>query len=157
MGLEKIFFHEKAVEILLKVYEAENSGEHAYPLSISRDIGSPYSYISKMLGMFEENALVESEFEGRKRKIRLTDEGKKVAELLFELLNLLKKDFVSRKRLKELERIFYSLNGQKGEDALKILLPLKAELENFNSEDEEVVSSAKSLKARVEAILNEYR
>ncbi|WP_456369010.1 ArsR family transcriptional regulator [Geoglobus sp.] len=154
MGMEKLFLHEKAVEVLVKIYEAEKNGDYAYPLSISRDVGSPYSYISKVLGVFEENALIESEFEGRIRKVRLTEDGRKVAELLIELKNLLKRDFVARKKIRMLESAIYSLNGQKGEEALRILLPVKAELDRLETHDEEVLERVKILKKRVEEIIN---
>ena len=154
MSMEKLFLHEKAVEVLVKIYEAEKNGDYAYPLSISRDVGSPYSYISKVLGVFEENALIESEFEGRIRKVRLTEDGRKVAELLIELKNLLKRDFVARKKIRMLESAIYSLNGQRGEDALRILLPVKAELDRLETHDEEVLERVRILKKRVEEIIN---
>lgn len=154
MSMEKLFLHEKAVEVLVKIYEAEKNGDYAYPLSISRDVGSPYSYISKVLGVFEENALIESEFEGRIRKVRLTEDGRKVAELLIELKKLLSRDFVARKRIRMLESAIYSLNGQKGEEALRILLPVKAELDRLETHDEEVLERVRFLKKRVEEIIN---
>lgn len=154
MSMEKLFLHEKAVEVLVKIYEAEKNGDYAYPLSISREVGSPYSYISKVLGVFEENALIESEFEGRIRKVRLTEDGRKVAELLIELKKLLNRDFVARKKIRLLESEIYSLNGKRGEDALKILLPIKAELDRLETHDEEVLEKVRLLRRRVEEILN---
>ena len=154
MSMERLFLHEKAVEVLVKIYEAEKNGDYAYPLSISREVGSPYSYISKVLGVFEENALIESEFEGRIRKVRLTEDGRKVAELLIELKKLLNRDFVARKKVRLLENAIYSLNGQRGEDVLKILLPVKAELERIETGDEEVIERVNFLRGRIEEILN---
>ncbi|WP_457590243.1 ArsR family transcriptional regulator [Geoglobus sp.] len=154
MSMERLFLHEKAVEVLVKIYEAEKNGDYAYPLSISREVGSPYSYISKVLGVFEENALIESEFEGRIRKVRLTEDGRKVAELLIELKKLLNRDFVARKKVRLLENAIYSLNGQRGEDVLKILLPVKAELERIETGDEEVIEKVNFLRGRIEEILN---
>ncbi|AKG92297.1 hypothetical protein GAH_00350 [Geoglobus ahangari] len=154
MSMEKLFLHEKAVEVLVKIYEAEKNGDYAYPLSISREVGSPYSYISKVLGVFEENALIESEFEGRIRKVRLTEEGKRVAELLIELKKLLSRDFVVRKKVKMLESAIHGLNGQRGEDVLKMLLPVKAELERIETRDSEAMEKIRHLRAQVEEILN---
>ncbi|MBE8539769.1 ArsR family transcriptional regulator [Geoglobus acetivorans] len=154
MSVERLFLHEKAVDIIVKIYEAEKNGELAYPLSISREVGSPYSYISKVLGIFEDNALVESEFEGRIRKVKLTDDGKKVAELLIQLKGLLNRDFVARKKLKIIEDVFMSLDGHRGEKALRILLPLKAELERVESNDREVIERVEELRKRIEEIIN---
>ncbi len=154
MSMEKLFLHEKAVDIIVKIYEAEQNGENAYPLSISKEVGSPYSYISKVLGVFEENALIESEFEGRIRKVRLTEDGKKVAELLIELRKVLNRDFVARKKIKMLESVIESIDGNKGNMALKIVLPVKAELERLNTQDEEVIERAKRLMKAIEEIAN---
>ncbi len=54
MSLEKMFLHEKTVEIMIKILEAEENGKRVYPLIISKEIGSPYSYISKVLSEFEK-------------------------------------------------------------------------------------------------------
>ena len=154
MKLEKLFLHEKAVEVLLKIYEAEKNGDQAYPLSISKEVGSPYSYISKVIGIFEENALTESEFEGRIRKVRLTEDGKKIAELFLQLKQLLSMDLVTRKKIKELKKIVDSCNEQKGEELLRRILPVKAELEIIDSEDGEVLKMVEDLKNAIEEILN---
>ena len=154
MSMEKLFLHEKAVDIIVNIYRAEENGENAYPLSISKEVGSPYSYISKVLGIFEENALIESEFEGRIRKVRLTDDGRKVAELLIELRKVLRRDFVARKKIKILESIVEGVNGDKSDSSLKIILPVKAELERLETEDEEVLKKAQELKKEIEEIVD---
>jgi len=154
MKLEKLFLHEKAVEVLLKIYEAEKNGDQAYPLGISKEVGSPYSYISKVIGIFEENALTESEFEGRIRKVKLTEDGKKIAELFLQLKQLLNMDLVTRKKLKELKKIVASCNKHKGEELLRKILPVKAELEIIESEDGEVLKMIEDLKNVVEEILD---
>ncbi len=150
-NLEKLFLHEKAVDILVKIYEYENSGKEPYPLCISREVRSPYSYISKVLGIFEKAALIESEFEGRIRKIKLTEDGKELAKQFLQIKSILNRDFLARKRLRILESVINSLDGK---DILHALLPVKAELENIETDDEEAAKKLEALRKKVEEMLN---
>lgn len=155
MSLEKMFLHEKTVEILVKILEAEENGEEPYPLGISKEIGSPYSYISKVLSEFEANALIESEFKGRIRVVRFTEDGRKIAELLRQLRNELRKDFVSRKKLFTLKSVIDEVNGVEGDEKLRKLIPVKLELEKIASEteDEDIIREVTSLIKRVEELM----
>jgi len=155
MSLEKMFLHEKTVEIMLKILEAEENGRNAYPLGISKEVGSPYSYISKVLSEFEENALIESEFKGRIRIVRFTEEGRKIAEMLRKLKNELSKDFISRKKLSILKNAVKSVQDVDKEKAFRLLAPVKAELETLKKEarDEETVKMVENLEKEVEEML----
>ena len=155
MSLEKMFLHEKTVDIMLKILEAEEKGEEAYPLGISKEVGSPYSYISKVLSEFEENALIESEFKGRVRKVRFTREGRKIAEIFSKLRNELKKDFVARKKLNILEEVIKSANGKEEEEVFKILAPVKTELSIIKTQttDEETIELINSLEKRIDQMI----
>ncbi len=153
MGLEKMFLHEKTVEIMLKILEAEENGKKIYPLVISKEVGSPYSYISKVLSEFEKNALIESEVEGRVRVVRFTEEGRKIAEMLRDLRNELRKDFVARKRLSILKEVVRNVN--ENGNVFRVLAPVIAELEELKkSWDGEVLEEVRNLEKRVEEILN---
>lgn len=156
MSLEKMFLHEKTVEIMLKILEAEEKGESAYPLGISKEVGSPYSYISKVLSEFEENALIESEFKGRIRVVSFTEDGRKIAEMLRDLKNELNKDFVSRKKLSILRRVVEEVEeNAKGEDTFKVLAPVKAELEVLKKEvrDDDTRRMIDELREKVEKLM----
>jgi predicted transcriptional regulator len=149
-----MFLHERTVEILLRILEAEEQGEKIYPLQISREVGSPYSYVSKVLSDFEENWLIETWFEGKMRVVRLTEVGKKIAEMLKELKLELEKDFKARRRLKILEEIVES----SGDDTpFKLIAPVVAELELLrqSTNDYEVVERVESLKTTVSERLKE--
>ncbi len=148
IDLEKLFLHEKAVNILIKIYEYEKAGKKAYPLSISRDVGSPYSYISKVLGIFERAAIIESKFEGRVKRVKLTEDGKEIAEQFLRIKNLLNRDFLARKKLRIIEAALTN-----GNDPNR-LLPIKAELENLKTNDEEVIKRVEELKKKVGEMLN---
>ncbi len=154
MSLEKMFLHDKTVQIILKILETEERGEVAYPLNISKMVGSPYSYISKVLTEFENHALIESEFRGRVRVIKLTEDGRRVAEMLKELKDILSKDFVARKRLSLLKSIIQSANGNEKDEMIEILLPVKAELKKLDeSRDNEVREEVGKLIKEIEGML----
>ncbi len=154
MSLEKMFLHEKTVEIMIKILEAEENGKSVYPLIISKEIGSPYSYISKVLSEFEKNALIESEVKGRVRIVRFTEDGRKIAEMLRNLRNELRKDFVARRKLSILKNIVNSVdeNG----DVFRVLAPVIAELEELKkSKDAEVLEEIRNLEKKIDELLGD--
>ena len=152
MSLEKMFLHEKTVEIMLKILEAEENGKNIYPLVISKEIGSPYSYISKVLSEFERNALIESEVRGRVRVVRFTEEGRRIARMLRDLKKELRKDFVARRKLSILKEIVD--NAKNNGNAFRVLAPVIAELEELkSSHDAEVVEEVKNLEKKIEEVL----
>ncbi len=139
----------------MKILEAEESEERAYPLAISKEVGSPYSYISKVLSEFEENALIESEFKGRIRVVKFTDEGRKIAEMLRSLKEELGKDFIARKKISTLKDAVDIVKG--GEvDAFRVLAPVKAELETLKKQvkDNETLKMVEEMEKEVNKILN---
>ena len=146
---------------MLRILEAEDRGEEVYPLSISKDIGSPYSYVSKVLGEFEREAIIDSEYVGRTRIVKLTESGRELAEKLRELKKILSKDFVSRKKLTLLEnfvREYENLNFSEIE-AVFAYAPILAELEeiinHLEQKDAEAYEQAKQLMKSVECRLKE--
>lgn len=154
LSLHKMFLHEKTVDIMLKILEIEKNEERAYPLAISKEVGSPYSYISKVLSEFEENALIESEFKGRTRVVKFTDEGRKIAEMLQKLKNELGKDFITRKKISTLrDAVEVVKNGK--EDAFRALAPVKAELESIKKtvKDEETLKMVEDMEKEVNKLL----
>ncbi len=152
MSLEKMFLHEKTVEIMIKILEAEENGKSVYPLIISKEIGSPYSYISKVLSEFEKNALIESEVKGRVRVVRFTEDGRKIAEILRNLRNELRKDFVARRKLSILKDIVNGVNEDG--NVFRVLAPVIAELEELKkSKDAEVLEEIKNLEKRIDELL----
>jgi len=154
MGLERLFLHEKTVEIMIKILEAEENGKNIYPLVISKEIGSPYSYISRVLSEFERNALIESEVRGRTRIVRFTEDGRKIAELLRKLRNELRKDFIARRKLSILRDVVS--NVKEDGNAFRLLAPVIAELEELkNSYDKEVVEEVKVLEREINRILGD--
>ncbi|MEM0215638.1 MAG: ArsR family transcriptional regulator [Archaeoglobaceae archaeon] len=146
--LSRLFLHEKTVEILLNILEAEEKGEKVYPLQISNSLNSPYSHISRVISEFERNCIIESKLEGRTRVIKLTECGKKIAILLRELKNELSKDFVSIMKVKRLEEIYKTSKKD-----FYYIAPIIAELEILISSTKDVnaLEVAKNLKKRLES------
>ncbi len=133
MSLCRLFLHEKTVEIILRILEAEKLGKVVYLTQLSNDVGSPYSYVSRIIKQFEENTLVETKVEGRMRFVKLTEFGKRVAELLYELRRELTKDFRGRYRL----RILREVMGNGGD--FRSLAGVIAELEALKKSSDEYV------------------
>ncbi len=133
--VERLFLHRKTVDVLLNILEAEERGEDVYPLSISKSVGSPYSYVSKVLSELENNAIVESEYAGRTRIVRLTKDGRELAVKFRELRGELSKDFVSRKKLAIIEEFLKKYEEMKldGKDIFFAYAPIKFELESLLS------------------------
>ena len=154
--VEKLFLHKKTVDILLRILEAEDREETAYPLIISKEVGSPYSYVSKVLGELEEMAIVESKYTGRTRILKLTECGKAIAIKLRELRRELSKDLISRKKLALLRSFLkeYERLDLKGIDTVFTYAPIKVELESMISKledrDTEACTLAKQLMREVE-------
>jgi predicted transcriptional regulator len=148
LSLARLFLHERTVQIMLRILEAEEKGEKIYPLQISTDIGSPYSYVSKVLGELERNALVESWSEGRMRLVSLTQYGRKVATMLRELYKELEKDFNSRIKLDTLKSVYFNSNSD-----LRVYLPVIAELEMLisSTEDTFVIEESKKLISEIKS------
>ncbi|AAB90344.1 MULTISPECIES: winged helix-turn-helix domain-containing protein [Archaeoglobus] len=146
LSLTRLFLHERTVEIILRILKAEENGEKIYPLQISTDIGSPYSYVSKVLGELEKCSLVESRPEGRMRVVSLTPYGKVVASMLRDLYTELEKDFNSRMKLDILKDVYSNANGD-----VRVYLPVMAELEMLakSTNDGFVVEEAKKLISEV--------
>ncbi len=152
MNLVRLFLHERTVEIMLRILEADENGEKIYPLQISNDLGSPYSYISKVLGEFEKCSLVESRVEGRMRVVHLTSYGKKIARMLRDLKKELGKDFKARRKLDLLKEVYG--NGKKD---FKAIAPVYAELEILkeSTHDCEVLEEVEKMLHEVRKTLEE--
>ncbi|ADB58603.1 hypothetical protein [Archaeoglobus profundus] len=150
---KKLFIHEKTVEILLKILEAEENKKKAYPMLIAKEVNSPYSYVSKILNEFERFAIVESEFEGRTKVLRLTKNGRKVAELFKEIVRLLECDLVSRDRVEKLKEIY-----EKSPKNFKSLAGIIAEIERLkNSKDDEVLRGVVELENEIRKVISNER
>ncbi len=151
--LKKLLVHEKTVEIILKMLEAEENGKKVYPMLIAREVNSPYSYVLKILSEFERFAVIESEFEGRTKVLKFTDDGRKLAKTLKELVNILELDFVSRSKVSKLKKIYESSPKD-----FRSLAGILAEIERLkSSKDSEVLREIEELEREIRTVILDER
>ena len=96
--------------------------------------------------------MIESKLKGRVRVIKLTEYGRRIALMLRELREELKKDFLARRKLEVLKNVLKDLNGK---DPFKILAPVIAELKILkkSTNDREVIEEIEKLEKKIEGIL----
>ncbi len=80
-----IFIKEKPVMAILSIQRAHSE---IYPSKVSKQIDSTYSHTVNILSKMEENSIVKTQKEGRKRLLNLTEKGESYAEILSELLEI---------------------------------------------------------------------
>ncbi|MCS7121238.1 MAG: hypothetical protein NZ895_01355 [Archaeoglobaceae archaeon] len=115
-----------------------------YISQLSSLTNSTYNYVFRLIKILEENCLVETKIEGRTRTIFLTEEGRKIAEILDQLVRELNKDLKGRHRLRILEKLAEDGKG------FRQLAGILAELEILRkSYDEEVREKAEKLLKKV--------
>ena len=76
-----LFVKEKPTKALITIRRLKND-EDAYAQNISRKINTTYAHTVKTMSKLEDMGFAESQRIGRKKVYRLTEEGKKKAELL---------------------------------------------------------------------------
>jgi len=80
-----IFVKEKPVMAVLAI---QKSHSEIYPSKVSKQIDSTYSHTVNILSKMEENEIVETQKEGRKRILSLTSRGEAYADILTELMEI---------------------------------------------------------------------
>jgi len=83
--LAPIFFKEKPVNALAQLADDERSW---YASMLAKEIDCTYPHIVNILDKFHEHDLIETEEEGRVKKITLTSQGE---DLAIEFQNLLRR------------------------------------------------------------------
>lgn len=78
--LPSMFLNEKPVRVMRFLYENES-----YASKISEDIDSTYAHTVKIIAQLREFDVVNTEQNGRKKLLTLTDKGEKIAERMDEL------------------------------------------------------------------------
>ncbi|WEL19062.1 winged helix DNA-binding protein [Candidatus Nanohalococcus occultus] len=87
--LEKLFLNKKPVDLLIQLEKHDNRN---YASALSTDADVTYSHTVKCLQRMERYGLVEFERKGRKKEIKLTDQGDQIAENLFDLMKAMTGD-----------------------------------------------------------------
>jgi predicted transcriptional regulator len=76
-----LFMKEKQVAALI-VLKDQNASWHLS--KIARQSGTTYVYVTKLMSILEKKGLVALETKGKKRLVKLTEKGLKLANLLDE-------------------------------------------------------------------------
>lgn len=85
-GKKSFFLKEKPVKALITI---RRNRDEIYGSIISKKIDTTYAHTIKILGEMEDEGLITSEKDGRKKVLKLTEEGKECADKFLELLNCL--------------------------------------------------------------------
>ena len=83
--MKEIFLNEKPVMALVTI---RKSREEIYGSIISRKIDTTYAHAVKIISQMEDEGLLQSEKQGRKKILTLTDKGKRYSDLFIEMLEL---------------------------------------------------------------------
>jgi len=83
--IEDLFLHSKPAHILVQLSHPERENHTS---EIARRTDCTYSHAVRIIEKMEDNELVETHREGRKKPVELTKKGKKIAEPMNELLDI---------------------------------------------------------------------
>jgi len=99
--LERLFLREKPVLAILAVGELEP----AYAALVAKRIDSTFPHTTSILSQLEAQGLIRSRPQGRIRYLELTDRGKRVARVLRELSDLLRRPDAQWRQLEKIKQI----------------------------------------------------
>jgi predicted transcriptional regulator len=80
---EDLFLHSKPAKIMVQL---NNPTKENYASKIAKNVDCTYSHAVRTIQKLEEQELIVSNKNGRKKELRLTEEGGEIAETLSELL-----------------------------------------------------------------------
>jgi len=142
-SLERLLLREKPTRALLAIGEMDQ----AYAALVAKQIDSTFPHTSSILSQLEEGGLIKSRPAGRVRYLELTDQGKKAAHILKNLIELLSEPGAQWKRI---DVISQAINSSHGQDSALKLGPLRRDLAKFKfSEDIGLVKAAEELDKQV--------
>jgi DNA-binding MarR family transcriptional regulator len=143
--LERLLIREKPALALLAVEEMEP----AYAAIVAKRIDSTFPHTSSILSQLEDFGLIRVRPEGRVRYLQLTERGKRVANALRELCQLLKEP---KEQWKSLERLL-PIAASDNKNPL-CLGPLRRDLAKLKSGgDDEIRLAAEELDGLILAAL----
>lgn len=86
LSVAEFLLKEKPCSVLVEIGRMDE----AYGSTLSREVDTTYSHCNRIISDLEDKGLIESEKSGRKNILSLTDEGRRVAEALENLLGTLR-------------------------------------------------------------------
>ncbi len=84
---EDLFLHSKPAKILVKL---NNPTKENYASKVAKNVDCTYSHAVGTIQDLGEHGLIRSEKKGRKKELKLTEEGRVIAETLSELMHQLR-------------------------------------------------------------------
>jgi len=84
---ENIFLKEKPCKILIEINNPQTDN---YPSEIAKKTGCTYSHTVRLVQRMEKKDLINSQKEGRRKMLELTDKGRRVAKSLSDAIEELK-------------------------------------------------------------------
>lgn len=91
MNDEEFFLKEKPVRALVAI--RKNPETEVYGSLISKKIDTTYAHTIKILAHMEDENIIRTEKQGRKKILHLTDKGERYADKFIELLKVLEGNF----------------------------------------------------------------
>lgn len=83
---DEVFLKEKPVKTLVTI---RRSRDEIYPSKVSKEVDTTYAHAVKVINQLEEDGLINSEKQGRKKILKLTDLGCEYADIFIEVLDIL--------------------------------------------------------------------
>lgn len=87
--MKNIFLNEKPVMTIVTI---KRSNKEIYASVISREIDTTYAHTVKIIAQLGEEGLVESEKNGRKKILTLTEKGDKYGDLFVDMLEMFQEE-----------------------------------------------------------------
>jgi DNA-binding MarR family transcriptional regulator len=84
---EELFLKLKPARILVQINDPQTGN---YTSKVAREVDCTYSHAVRIIQRLEEQGLVETEKEGRKKMLKLTAPGQQIAETLSHLMHQLR-------------------------------------------------------------------
>ena len=156
--LERLILKKKPASALLAVGEMTP----AYAALVAKRIDSTFPHTCSILSQLEAQGLIRSRPEGRIRYLELTDRGRRVAQALQDLSDLLKRPDEQWSRLERLEKILQIAavenstveNSENRPGAVLRLGPLRRDLAKLSRHgDEELRKRAEEIDRQIAALL----
>ena len=85
--LFSMLFREKPVELLIKMNNSQN--KRIYASVVAKEIDCTYSHVVKLLKTLKKSGIIEFEKHGRLKYLTLTETGRKIADHLFKIKELI--------------------------------------------------------------------
>ena len=85
-SIDELFLHLKPVKIIVRMKDPTTEN---YASALASQADCTYSHAVRIIQEMDEKDLIETEKNGRRKQIELTEEGDRIAEELAELMSIM--------------------------------------------------------------------